>query len=511
MNTTRRTLLAGTAAAVVATPVLAQPAPIAATRAGQVRGGRTDGVYHFKGVRYGATTEGRRFMPPLPPEPWTGVADATDFKNHAPQLGADRPAVYESWSNPRPESEDCLFLNVYTPGLRDGKKRPVMVWFHGGGYTSGNPSSHYADGTRLAKRGDVVVVTVTHRLNAFGYLYLAHLDPALADSGNVGNLDMIQSLRWVRDNITEFGGDPNNVLIFGQSGGGSKVSSLLVMPGAAGMIHRAVVQSGSAITSITTQAAEASTARVLRALNLPVSAEGVQRLKAMSRADLSAKIQEAGGSYGTVLDGRSVPRHPFQPDAPAVSRNVPMLIGCTTDETASLRGGRDESLFNLTWETLPARLREGMPGRDVNKLIADLRRIYPNDKPSDVFFTATSAQQFRRNSILQAERKAAAGGAPAYMYLFAWQTPVNGGKWKSPHSVEHAFVFDNVAKSASMVGSGAEQQRVADAVSGAWVRFARTGNPGWAPYTPAKRTTMVFDKVSRVVDDPRREERILFA
>ena len=512
-ESSRRGVIAGAASLAAVGPALAQTGPIATTKAGQVRGARVDGINVFKGVRYGATTEGRRFMPPLPPEPWSGVRDALDFANHSPQLGADRPKVYDSWSNPRPESEDCLFLNVYTPGLRDGRKRPVMVWYHGGGYTSGSPSSHYADGVRLARRGDVVVVTVTHRLNAFGYLYLAHLDPSLADSGNVGNLDMIQSLRWVRDNIAEFGGDPNTVLIFGQSGGGSKCSSLMVMPGAAGLIHRAVIQSGSAISSITTQAAEASTARVLQALSLPVSAAGVEQLKRMPRAQLSAGLANANGSFGTVVDGRSVPRHPFNPDAPAVSRSVPMLIGCTTDETTSLRGGRDEALFNLTWDTLPGQLQPAFNAR-TPQVIAELRRLYPNDKPSDIFFTATSAQQFRRNSILQAERKAAQaaqGGAPAYMYLFAWRTPVDGGKWKSPHSVEHAFVFDNVAKSASMVGSGAEQQWVADAVSNAWIRFARTGNPGWAPYNPTTRTTMVFDTVSRVVNDPRREERILFA
>lgn len=514
LKASRRGVIAGAAAIAAAGPAFAQQGPIATTKAGQVRGTRTDGVYAFKSVRYGATTAGRRFMPPLPPEPWTGVQDASDFKTIAPQLGADRPAVYASWSNPRPESEDCLFLNVYTPGLRDGRKRPVMVWFHGGGYTSGSPTSHYADGTRLAKRGDVVVVTVTHRLNAFGYLYLAHLDPSLADSGNVGNLDMIAALRWVRDNITEFGGDPGNVLIFGQSGGGSKVSSLMVMPGAAGLFHRAVVQSGSAITGRSVRAAEASTATVLQALKLPVSREGVAGLQRMSREQLSAAIVDAGGAYGTVVDGRSVPRDPFNPDAPSVSKSVPMLIGCTTDETASLIGGRDESLFSLTWDTLPARLSQNLQGMDVNRVIAELRRVYPNDKPSDIFFTATSNRQFRRNSILQAERKAAQaalGGAPAYMYLFAWKTPVNGGKWKSPHSVEHAFVFDNVAKSASMVGAGPEQQRVADAVANAWIRFARSGNPGWAPYVPATRTTMVFDAVSRTVNDPRREERVLFA
>jgi para-nitrobenzyl esterase len=509
----RRALLLGGAAGMLASgPALAQAGPVATTKAGQVRGRTVGGIHFFQGVRYGATTAGRRFMPPEPPQPWTGVRDALDFANQSPQLGADRPSVYNSWTNPRPESEDCLFLSVYTPGLRDGKKRPVMVWLHGGGYTSGSSHSHYAVGDRLAKRGDVVVVTVNHRLNAFGYLYLAHLDPSLADSGNVGMLDIIQALRWVRDNAAEFGGDPGNVTIFGQSGGGGKVSTLMAMPGAAGLFHRAIVQSGSGIRSIEPAAAQASTARVMAALKLAPG--DVAGLKAVPQTALSKAIVDAGASFGPVVDGRSLPRHPFDPDAPNVSRTVPLLVGTVKDENTSLVGGRDETLFRLTWDDLPKRL-EGQLGRmDVAKTIAELRRITPNARPSDIYFTATTESRFRRNAVTQAERKSAQagqGGAPVYMYFLAWETPVDGGKWKTPHSVEHAFVFDNVAKSASMVGSGPDQQKVADAMSTAWTRFARTGNPGWAPYTPAKRTTMVFDAVSRVVEDPRADERKLFA
>jgi para-nitrobenzyl esterase len=503
----RGLLLAGAMAA--AGPALAQAAPVAKTGSGQVRGKMLGGIYAFQGVRYGATTAGHRFEPPRPPEAWTGVADATNFANQSPQLGADRPSVYNSWTNVRPESEDCLFLSVYTPGLRDGKKRPVMVWLHGGGYTSGSSHSRYAVGDRLAKRGDVVVVTVNHRLNAFGYLYLAHLDPRLADSGNVGMLDIIQALQWVRANAAEFGGDPGNVTIFGQSGGGGKVSTLMAMPGAAGLFHRAIVQSGSGIRSIEPAAAQASTAKVMAALKLaPTDVAG---LKAVPQAALSKALVDAGANFGPVVDKRSLPRHPFDPDAPAVSKSVPMLIGTAKDETTSLVGGRDESLFKITWEDLPKRL-EGQLGRmDVAKTIAELRRITPNAKPSDIFFTATTESRFRRNAVTQAERKTAQGGAPAYMYFTAWETPVDGGKWKTPHSIEHAFVFDNVAVSASMVGTGADQQKVADAMSGAWTRFARTGNPGWAPYTPEKRTTMVFNATSRVIDDPRPAERKLFS
>lgn len=512
----RAILLGGGAVTLASVPALAQPgrtppsgAPLATTRAGQVYGVVVDGISAFKGVPYGATTAGRRFMPPNQPAAWVSARPALDFGNHAPQLGADRPSVYDSWSNPRPESEDCLVLNVYTPALRDGRKRPVMVWFHGGGYTSGSASSHYADGTRLAKRNDVVLVTVNHRLNAFGYLYLAHLDPALADSGNVGSLDMIQALQWVRDNITEFGGDPGNVTIFGQSGGGGKVSVLLAMPGAAGLFHKAIVQSGSGITAIEPPAAIESTRKVMAALGLQPS--DVARLRTLPMATLSKALIDAGAGFGPVLDGRLTPRHPFQPDAPAISKTVPMLIGGVKDETTSLVGGRDLALFNLTWDELPRRLTTELGRMDVGRTIAELRRAYPSGKPSDIYFTATTEYRFRRRAILQAERKAAQGGAPVYMYTFDWETPVDGGKWKAPHSVEHAMVFDNVAKSASMVGTGRDAQKVADAVSQAWTRFARTGSPGWPAYAPERRATMVFNVESRVVDDPRRADRILFA
>ena len=520
MISNRRELIAAAGAGLIAAPAFAQVsgaavprgAPTATTRSGQIYGATRDGVHAFKGVRYGAPT--RRFIPPEPPAAWASPAAALDFGNSSPQMGAERPSVYASWANPKPESEDCRFLNVYTPGLRDGGRRPVMVWFHGGGYTSGSGSSNYMDGTRLCRRGDVVVVTVNHRLNAFGFTYLAHLDPALADSGNVGAMDMAQALRWVRDNIREFGGDPNTVMIFGQSGGGGKVSTLLAAPAAEGLFHRAVVQSGSGITSITTTAAEASTGRLLTALNLPATAAGARQLAAMPQARLSAALPGANVSFGPVLDFRFIQRHPFQPDAPSISRNVPMLIGCTTDETASLVGGRDETLFSLTWDTLPGRLSPNIGGRNVTRIVSELRRIYPQKTPPEIYWTATSEVQFRTRSILQAERKAAqaaAGGAKPYMYLFAWQSPVDGGKWHAPHSVEHAFVFDNVAVSESMVGRGAAQDRLAATVSSAWIRFALTGNPGWAAYTTTKRSTMMFDDPSRVVDDPRGEQRRLFA
>jgi para-nitrobenzyl esterase len=505
----RAVLLTGAIAA--AGPALAQAAPIARTKAGQVRGRMMGAIYAFQGVRYGASTVGHRFEPPRPPEPWTGVADATHFANMSPQLGADRPAMYASWTNVRPESEDCLFLNVYTPGLRDGKKRPVMVWLHGGGYTSGSSHSLYAVGDRLAHRGDVVVVTVNHRLNAFGYLYLAHLDPKLADSGNVGQLDIVQALHWVRDNAAEFGGDPGNVTIFGQSGGGGKVSTLMATPPADGLFHRAIVQSGSGITAITVDQAKASTAKVMAALKL--APNDVAGLRRASQAQISQALGSAGANFGPVVDGRSLPRHPFEPDAPAISKSVPLLVGTAKDETRGLVGGRDESLFHISWDDLPKKLTGQVGKADIGKTVTVLRSQAPKDSAGDIYFTATTEYRFRRRAIVQAERKAAqarAGGAPAYMYFVAWNSPVSGGKWRAPHSIEHAFVFDNVAVSASMVGSGPDQQTLADAMSSAWTRFARSGNPGWPAYNPQTRPTMVFNTVSRVVNDPRKAEREVF-
>ena len=399
--------------------------------------------------------------------------------------------------------------------MHDGKKRPVMVWFHGGGFSTGSGSSHAYDGTRLAKKGDVVVVTVNHRLNAFGYLYLAGLsqDSALADSGNIGNLDMVLSLQWVRDNIAEFGGDPGNVLIFGESGGGAKVSTLLAMPAARGLFHKAVVQSGSMIKAQTPERATQGTKAFLQLLG--IAPENLAELRTMPMQKIADALNnlppEGAVNFGPVMDGRSLPRHPFDPDAPAISAQVPLMVGTIKDETTLLIGARDPSAFAITWEDLPKRVQPFAGTIDPAVFIDGMRKLQPQAKASDVFFTITTARNFRNGAIRQAELKSQQGAAPAFLYELDWETPVEGGKWKAPHALEIGMVFDNVAKSGSMSGTGPEAQKVADQMSAAWLAFAKTGNPGWPAYDTKRRATMVFNVSSKVVDDHNREQRLLLS
>ena len=513
----RSALVAGGVAAsrLVSFPALAGLAkkeyPQASTTFGKVRGYPDNGINVFKGIRYGADTTGRRFLPPLPPEPWSDVRDALEYGPAAPQTSR---ASDQS-------SEDCLFLNVWTPRLQDGGKRPVMFYIHGGAYNNGSGSSPLYDGVRLCQRGDVVVVTLNHRLNAFGYLYLAPFAGSeFADSGNVGQLDLILALHWVRDNIAEFGGDPNRVLVFGQSGGGAKIATLMAMPLAQGLFHRAATMSGQQVTASGPLNATLRTRTVLDALKIPPARAA--EIRNVPVAALLAAINArdpvlpfGSVSFAPVLDERSLHRHPFYPDAPAQSAHIPMIIGNTHDETRAFLGG-DESNFKLTWEQLPEKLAPQMRV-DIQPdfVIAEYRRLYPRYSPSEVFFAATTAGRSWRGAVIEAEERATSG-SPAYAYQLDWATPKDGGKFGAPHASDIQLVFDNIDKpGATAIGPNA--QPMADQMSETFIAFARSGNPNnrriprWEPYTLPRRRTMVFDAPSHLEDDPRGAERRLFA
>lgn len=500
-------------------------APEASTTAGRVRGFPDNGVCAFKGIPYGADTAPRRFMAPVAPRPWRGVREATEFGPRAPQPArAPRSAAHETrmtgYRMPPeqgPVSEDCLYLNVWTPAVRDGRKRPVMVYIHGGAYSSGSANNVLYNGVNLCRRGEVVVVTLNHRLNLFGFLYLAELAPGFEDSGNAGMLDLVLALQWVRDNIEEFGGDPRRVMIFGQSGGGAKCATLMGMPAAQGLFHRVLTMSGQQITASRRETATARTRAVLNALELPESRIDDLRTMPMERLIAASR---AAGYYGPVKDGRTLLRDPFDPDAPPLGASIPMVLGNTHDETRLLIGAGDPSAFALTWETLPAKLREHaqfLGGLDLSQVIGDYRREYPSYSASDVFFAATTASRSWRGQLIEAERRAAqpAGAAPTWVYELDWKTPIDGGKWGAPHTLDIPLAFDNADVATGMCGSGPDARKMAEIVSETFIAFARTGNPNhaglphWQAYNLNERPTMSLDLPPRLVHDPRGNERRL--
>ncbi len=499
----------------LAIPAMAAPEPVVVkTVAGRVRGTRAGRVARFLGIAYGASTATRRFQPPQRVEPWHGVRDALDYGNQSPQLsiGLAEAPILRGFAIDRPASEDCLVLNVWTAAFGDGGKRPVMVWLHGGGFVAGSGASVPYDGARLADRRDVVVVTVNHRLGLFGHLWFDEgAGTDYARSGNAGMLDLILALEWVRDNAAAFGGDPGNVTIFGESGGGCKVSALMAMPAAKGLFHKAIVQSGSLIKAHTPETAAPMTRSIMAEFGLaPHDATALARLPmAAIEPKLRAIAAKVGWRMGPVIGG-DLPDHPFDPGASALSRDVPLLVGANKDESTLIAGALNPAIFTLAEADLAGKLGALFPGRDIAPLIADLRRIHPFARASDMYFTAASWLSVRRNATLQAERKAAQGAAPVFSYLLAWETPVGGGRWKSPHALDLPLVFDNVALSPQLVGEGGQAQRVADAMSQAWTDFARNGDPGWPRYDEVDRSTLVFDASSAMVCDPDSAERSLF-
>lgn len=499
MRIDRRGLIAASLGLVSAAGAHAQAGRVARTRWGRVRGAQAGGVLAFKGVRYGAPTE--RFRPPRPPAPWRGVREALAFGPACPQRALAGEA----------QSEDCLFLNVWTPALEG--RRPVMVYIHGGAYNTGSGSSPLTDGARLAAYGEAVVVTLNHRLNAFGYCYLA--EHGFADSGNVGQLDLILALEWVRDNIAGFGGDPSCVTVFGQSGGGAKIATLMAMPAAAGLFHRAATMSGQQVTASGPLNARRRADAYLGALGL--TRENAREIAALPAARMVEALTPTDpvlgfGSiyFGPVLDERHLTRHPFYPDAAPQSLSIPMMIGNTHDETRGFVGA-DRSVFSLSWHDVAARLAGAMRVDILPDLVvAEYRRLYPHYSPSDVYFTASTAARSWRGALIELEERARAG-APAFAYQLDWRAPAEGGIFGAPHTLDIPLVFGNLEASTYIGARTAEAETMSRRMMDALVRFARTGDPGWAPYSLPERTTMIFDNASRVENDPRRGERELFA
>jgi para-nitrobenzyl esterase len=489
-------------------------AAIGDTASGKVRGTVVDGIKVFKGIPYGAPTGGKgRFMPPVRRDPWTGTRDALAFGSTAPQR-ADNSGTTAAGS-PAAQSEDCLVLNVFTPALNDGRKRPVMVWLHGGGFSSGSGSGRILDGTSLAHTQDVVVVTLNHRLNVFGFTYLGDaMGAEFAASGSVGLLDLVAALEWVRDNISNFGGDPNLVTIFGQSGGGRKVATLMAMPAAKGLFHRAVIESGAVLRLTPHENAAKYTDLLLAELALKKGqvrelqdVPMARLLEADAAVQAKLTLQEPGMvANSPMVDGHVIPAHPWDPAGPALSANIPLLVGWAHTEETLYDRPTPEKLA-LDEAGLRARASKRLGGDPV-RVIDAFRKANPNASPWDLWILIATDHPRGAYTRELAKRKAAQRGAPAFVYRYDWETPEGGGHMRSPHTIEIQFVFDNIKIAGPLISKMPEAYSLADKTSTAWAAFARTGDPNtpklprWPAYSAASRDTMLFNNECRVMADP---------
>jgi para-nitrobenzyl esterase len=484
------------------------------TQYGQVQGMANTGIKEFKGIPYGASTSGKnRYMAPKKPAAWAGVRECLAYGQISPQTIASPVSDYGQliqWDlhYGTGMGEDLLTLNVWTPGVKDGGKRAVLVSFHGGGFATGSGNGPQYDGLQLARLADVVVVNVNHRLASFGYLHLADLGapPEFAHAGVVGMMDLVASLEWVRDNIENFGGDPSKVMIFGQSGGGAKTSTMLAIPSAKGLFHSAGIQSGSTIRSATREQGTKSAELLLAKLG--ISKGSIADIQKVPWQQILEAQTSLGGSaaFTPVVDGEILPHHPFDPAAPPESADVPVIISNTLED-AALR----LTNFDLTEEGLRTMLNQRY-GAKAETILAMYRNRYPDKSPFLIQAQIATDSTARRSATLQAERKAAQGKAPAYMYLWAFASAGFGGKFGAVHGTDVSATFNNYRDGVG--GTGSEEERALwSRFATTWVAMAKNANPNnskipnWPAYDATTRATMIFDKEVRVENDPRSEIR----
>lgn len=506
--TDRRTLLAGgLALAALPTRAWSATAPLVRAPAGDFEGDRVSGVQRFLGIQYG---RGPRFQAPVLIATLGVLRPAHAFGPVCPQRGPYGP-----------QAEECLFLNIWTPDANLTAQRPVMVYIHGGAYSNGSVTDPLNDGAVLAARGDVVVVTINHRLNALGYLYLARLDPRFPDSGNAGQLDLILALRWLRGNIANFGGNPKKVMLFGQSGGGAKIATLMGTPAADGLFHAVATMSGQQVTASgpinATRRARAYLAGVgVKESDLsPLLGLPTERLV----EGLKATDPILGGSiyFGPVLDMKWLHRHPFWPDANPQSLAVPMILGNTRDETKAFISPESEKVRGLSWDNLAERMA---PELKIDLLpdwvVTRYREHFPHDSPTDIFYRATTAGRSWPGQVIEADARAAVKASATWVYQLDFQSPVQPERG-APHTSDIPLVFGTLSAAGSISGVGPASQRLSRQMMAAFVNLARGGDPNgagvpdWPVYALPNRATMVFDLESRAVADPRKWERELFA
>ena len=486
--------------------------PLVKTDRGTLRGSAADGVSCFKGIPYAGSTAGsNRFRPPVPVQPWTGVRDATAFGASAPQLPASNDPLGAWYGALQPMSEDCLSLNVWTTATTG--KRPVMVWLHGGAWVSCAGSAPGFDGTVLARDGDVVVVTINHRLNLFGYIKLDDPDDRFAQSGNAGVLDMVAALQWVKSNAAAFGGDPANVTIFGQSGGGAKVSALLACAAARGLFHKAIAQSCSGSLRLTPPEEAGALAHGI-AQKLEIGRATGEALQAIPADKLIPLMKGLPPVFRPVLDGVTFPANPFDPSAPAGASDVPTIFGNAATE-CTLYMAADMANFSLDAAEVARRVGRFLrtdPAATA-RIVDAYRTTMPSATPSQILAAVTTDYTYRRNTTREVALQSATAHAPAYAYVFDWRTPVRGGVLQSPHTLEVPFVFGTAQAAEALVGMGQDIAPLTQMMVATWSAFAHTGSPAnphipaWPRYDASQRSTMLLSSESKVASNPDGERR----